>query len=369
MIPAQRILEAPVLVVEGRTLPPGQMESVLEKEGFRLCYSTADAREAVGLLLRHRPATVVLDFGTDCLDIFEVMAQMQAADPDGYSPVLVLSGEINRESRLKVLSSGAKDILSSPFDMTEVVSRIKNLVEIGLLQRELREQNQRLEERVRDRTRELKDSQIEVVYRLAYACERRDRDTGEHIRRMSRYTACIGRGAGLDENECDLLRHASPMHDIGKIAIPDSILLKAGPLTEEEWAVMEIHAEAGAEMLQGGTSGLVKAGREIALTHHERWDGRGYPHGLAGTDIPLYGRITALADVFDALTSRRCYKLPWSVERSVEEMKRKSGNHFDPQLVEVFLGMLPEILKIKEVLPDPPENDAPAPFQPGDASA
>lgn len=324
------------------------LSDILKDVGYRNVITATDARDVVRLYTAHRPGVVLLDVDMPCIDGFELMRQMRQVDPDGYSPVLVLSGALDRDTRIKALSNGAKDFLAKPVDPAEVMARTKNLLEIGLLNRKMREQNRILELNVNERTRELQESRVEVVFRLASACERRDQETGDHIMRMSMYSACIAGGLGLPPEECDLILHASPLHDIGKIAIPDSILLKPGPLTEGEWSVMRSHAGIGADMLANGTSELVKTGQAIALTHHERWNGTGYPSAIAGEAIPLHGRITALADVFDALTSRRVYKEAWTVARAVDEVHRKKGNHFDPMLVDVFDKVLPGIIAIKE---------------------
>jgi response regulator RpfG family c-di-GMP phosphodiesterase len=205
---------------------------------------------------------------------------------------------------------------------------------------ELRHQNITLEERVRERTEELRDTQLEVVRRLGRAAEFRDDETGQHIVRMSAMCARLGRAIGMSEDECELLLNAAPMHDIGKLGIPDAVLLKPGRLDDAEWEVMKSHAELGAELLDGSRSDVVQLAREIALSHHERWDGSGYPLGLAGEEIPLPGRISALCDVFDALTSVRPYKVAWPVEKALGEILAQSGRHFDPELVPKFVELI-----------------------------
>ncbi|MBF0323174.1 MAG: HD domain-containing protein, partial [Magnetococcales bacterium] len=191
--------------------------------------------------------------------------------------------------------------------------------------------------------------------RLGQAAEYRDNETGKHIQRMSHYSSLIGRASGLDAHDQELLMQASPMHDVGKIGIPDSILLKPGKLTDEEFTVMKTHTLLGGQLLDAEPSLLMRTAHTIALSHHERWDGSGYPNGLKREEIPLMGRICSLADVFDALTSKRPYKQPWSVGRAVEEIKRCSGAAFDPNLVRIFCEILPEILKIKDNFPEPDE--------------
>jgi putative two-component system response regulator len=198
------------------------------------------------------------------------------------------------------------------------------------------------------RTAEVMESRLEIVQRLGRASEYRDNETGRHILRMSHSAAMLAKQIGWGKERCDLMLYASPMHDVGKIGISDSILLKPARLTDEERAIMETHTIIGADILGGSSSKLLETARVIALTHHEKWDGSGYPGKLAGTDIPIEGRIAAIVDVFDALTSVRPYKKAWSVDEAVEEMREQGGIHFDPELVEHFLAILPGVLRIKE---------------------
>jgi putative two-component system response regulator len=248
--------------------------------------------------------------------------------------------------RIRALESGAKDYLTKPFDPLEVVTRIRNIVEVRLLNEDLRHQNAILEQKVRERTEELRQTRLEIIHRLSRAAEFHDAGTGVHIMRMSQYCALVARAAGLSETRAELVLSASPMHDVGKIGIPDSLLLKPGPLNAEERAAMERHTSIGAELLSGHESPLMRMAAQIALTHHERWDGQGYPQGLAGEDIPLVGRIVSVCDVFDALVSRRPYKPPWPWEQSVREVDDLSGSAFDPDVVHAFHVALPAIQEI-----------------------
>ena len=214
---------------------------------------------------------------------------------------------------------------------------------LTLAKEQVTQQNQILDQKVRERTAQLRETQLEVIRRLGQAAEYRDDDTGLHIHRMSRIAAKLAKAAGLSDKDCEMLLHSAPMHDIGKIGIADSILLKPGPLTDDEWAVMRSHTTIGAELLSGSDSEVMQMAQVIALSHHEKWDGSGYPNGLKEEAIPLLGRICCIADVFDALTSERPYKKAWSVQEAAEEIKRSAGSHFDPHLVDVFLGILPEV--------------------------
>jgi len=212
----------------------------------------------------------------------------------------------------------------------------------------IEEQNRVLEEKVRERTKELHDSRLEIVRRLARAAEFRDTDTGLHVTRMSLFCAELGRAAGFDERECDLLLNASALHDIGKIGIPDRVLLKKGRFDPEETEVIRGHVEIGGDILSKSASELLQWAEAISMAHHEKWDGSGYPRGLKGEEIPLTGRIVALCDVFDALTSHRPYKKPWSVEEAMAEIERGSGTHFDPALVKLFKQILPRVTEIRD---------------------
>jgi putative two-component system response regulator len=236
--------------------------------------------------------------------------------------------------------------LNKPFDRVEALTRIRNMLEVRLLHKRVRDQNRILEDTVSARTREIKETRLEVIRRLGRAAEYRDNETGMHIIRMSLAAAALGRAVGLSPHDCDIILNASPMHDIGKIGIPDRILLKPGPLDPDEWVVMKRHPAIGAELLSGGSSELMQMAETIAHCHHEKWDGTGYPRGLEGEAIPLAARIVAVCDVFDALLSKRPYKAPWTVEAALAELDKRAGSHFDPALVTLFHGVLQEVLGI-----------------------
>ena len=208
--------------------------------------------------------------------------------------------------------------------------------------------NWMLERRVRERTQDLRNSQLEIVHRLGQVAESRDPETGRHITRMSRVCAHLAKTIGMAPADCETLLHAAPMHDIGKVAVPDSILHKAGPLDDDERDRMRLHPTVGAEILSGSRSPIVQMAEEIALTHHERWDGSGYPRGLRGTEIPLVGRICAVGDVFDALISARSYKRAWSIDHALEELQRQSGKLFDPELVEALVSVRDDLPRLIE---------------------
>lgn len=346
MITTEQVLSARILIVDDQDLSIRILDEILRKAGYHNINACFDSRQVSDIYKLIRPDLVILDLNMPFLDGFQVMDQFKKIEGDNYLPVLVLSNEESREARFKALESGAKDFLNKPYDRVEVLIRIRNMIEVRLLQNEVRLQNKILEYKVKQRTQELYDSQLDVVQRLARAVEYRDRETGMHIVRMSHYSSCLAAQAGLSMEECDLILTASPLHDIGKIGIPDSILQKPGKLTPEEWDIMKRHTIIGAEMLSGSASKFMNIARIIALTHHERFDGTGYPNGIKGENIPIVGRICGICDVFDALMSKRPYKPAWSLEQTLAEIEDKAGSHFDPRLVESFMKILPQVKHI-----------------------
>jgi len=332
------------------------LERILKWQGYSRIFSITRSTEAVELYRDTRPDILLLDLKMPEMNGLEVLSQLSKIEEDHYIPVLVLTAQQDRVTKLEALKAGAKDFLNKPFDIAEVLLRIDNIIETRLLHNEIRDQNKILEEKVRERTRELRETQLEIINRLGRASEYRDNETGMHIIRMSRLSARLAQALGMNAESCELILHASPMHDVGKIGIPDHILLKPGKLNDVEWEIMRMHPTMGAEMLSGGQSELLQMAELIAITHQERWDGSGYPKGLRGEEIPLEGRIVALCDVFDALTSRRAYKSAFSVEDSVSEIEKQSGKLFDPKLVDVFKSTLPDMLQIIDEFADTKHN-------------
>jgi len=337
--------EARVLVVDDQASNVMLLEDLLARWGYSNVIATTDSGEVVELCREIDPDLVLLDLQMPEPDGFQVMELLEdRTRGTARLPILVLTADISRDTRRRALAAGARDFVSKPFDPEEVELRVTNLLETRRLQLELQRQNVVLDHRVKSRTRDLERSRMEALERLALAAEYRDASTYEHTARVGRTAAQIVAGLGADEEEVRLVRAAVPLHDIGKIGIPDSILLKAAPLTADEYELMKQHTVIGAEILAGGGSSLLRACEEIAATHHECWDGTGYPAGLAGDDIPLRGRVTALADVFDVLTHRRPHKEAWSVQAAVDEISRGRGSRFDPAAVDVFMGLRHETL-------------------------
>ncbi len=343
-----KILNAKILIIDDQKLDVLVIEKILRTAGYSNIRITFDSRQANLIYREFQPDIVLLDLNMPHLDGFGVMEQLKEIERDSYLPVLVISSERSQEVRLRALHSGAKDFLNKPYESVEVLMRIHNMIEVRMLHNEIRNQNKMLETKVNERTVELRETRLDIIHRLARAAEFRDNETGIHVIRMSRFSTRLAQAIGMSEAQCDLMLHASPLHDIGKIGIPDSILLKAGKLDPEEWETMKTHTTIGAKLLSDSSFALMKMAKLIALTHHEKWDGTGYPRALKGEDIPLVGRICALCDVFDALTSKRPYKEAWPTSEAMVEIQKGKGTHFDPTLVDTFLKILPDIERIKE---------------------
>ncbi len=348
-----QIRQSRILIVDDEAVNVKLLEKMLKNSGYTDITSTLSSVECLKLYADLEPDIVLLDINMPELDGFAVMEKLKGIETGDYLPVLVLTAQIDRDTKLRALELGAMDFVTKPFDNIEVLNRIRNILQVRMLNKEISNQNQLLEEKVRKRTEELELTQLEIVRRLGRAAEYRDNETGYHIIRMSKFSQMLGLAAGMGQRDSELLLNASPMHDIGKIGIPDSILLKPGKLNSEEWEIMKTHAEIGAEILSGHHSPLLKMASDIALTHHEKWDGSGYPRGLRGEDIPLVGRIVAIADVFDALTSERPYKTAWQVSDAIAEINRGAGSHFDPSLVEHFNSIIEDILAYRDRYTEP----------------
>jgi len=272
-------------------------------------------------------------------DGLEVMDQLNEIAEASYLPILILSGDLTPEARREALSRGAKDFVSKPFQQDELLLRIKTLLETRFLYIQIQGQNQLLEAKVRERTRELVEAQIEIIERLAVAAEFRDDNTGQHTHRVGQMSALVAKQLGLPDPQVSLIRRAAELHDVGKIGVPDAILLKMGKLTPEEFEVVKTHTVIGARILSGGKFPLLRLAEEIAFSHHERWDGEGYAR-IRGVNVPLAGRIVAVADVFDALTQQRPYKPAWPVAEAIGEIDRQRARQFDPDVVEAFLRVI-----------------------------
>lgn len=310
---------------------------ILTRAGYEHVSSTTDARQATEIAAREHPDIVLLDLHMPGMGGVEVMQALRDLKDWTEPYVVILTGDDTKQAKSLALSNGAKDFIAKPFDPNEVVLRIKNLVDLRRLHKALYLNNRSLEDKVRERTLELEMARVDIIDRLGMAAEFRDDATGQHTRRVGKASATIARVLGVDEDMTSMIERAAPLHDVGKIAIPDNVLLKPGPLAPAEMALMRTHTTIGARLLEGSHSQLLDLARDIALTHHERWDGSGYPQGLAGESISLPGRIVSLADFHDALSHDRPYRKrcePGEV-RSLIEAGR--GRHFDPEVVDAFM--------------------------------
>jgi putative two-component system response regulator len=333
-------LHAKILIVDDEQPNVILLERILAEAGYTDVISTTSSATVRDLVGDSRPDLILLDLHMPGKDGFGVMEELAASfDPTALPPILVLTADITREVKHRALSAGAHDFLTKPLDMQEVLLRIGNILNIRFLERALREEKAHLEERVLERTKDLDEAQTETFERLALAAEFRDDDTGEHTRRVGSSAALIAAELGLDEELVDRLRRAAALHDVGKIGVPDRILLAPRALTPEEFDIVKKHTEIGARLLSGSRSPILTMAEQVAWSHHERWDGSGYA-GLSREDIPLVGRITTVADVFDALTHVRPYKPAWRAEQALEEMREQRDKQFDPDALDAFLRVV-----------------------------
>lgn len=366
--------EPRILIVDDEPINIKVMNKYLTELGYTQCSGQSDSRLALADIARDRPDLVILDVIMPNVTGIQILQELRNHSATAHLPVLVLTAAVDRETRLTVLESGATDFLSKPIDPSELAPRVRNALMVKKYHDGLRNQADNLEAAVQMRTAELQASRQDVIHCLARAAEFRDDDTGHHVLRVGRYAGLIAHALGLGDSMVEQIEQAAQLHDIGKIGIPDSILLKSGKLEPEEiarmqkhtyigkrvierpqhreWERIRDHVKIGAQILDIPRSPTLQMAARIALTHHEWWDGSGYPIGLAGEDIPLEGRITAVADVFDALSSRRPYKPPYPREKCFEMIREEKGTHFDPKVVEAFFTMRKEIVQTQLDLAD-----------------
>ncbi|WP_374981573.1 two-component system response regulator [Pseudomonas solani] len=298
------------------------------QEDYRLLFAK-DGAKALELAQRESPDLVLLDVMMPGMTGHEVCARLKADEATTSIPVIFVTALADVEDEARGFEVGAVDYITKPVSPPIVRARVRTHLSLVRLD-------------------ELKQTRLQIVQRLGLAAEYKDNETGLHVIRMSHYARILARALGWSEAACEDLLNAAPMHDVGKIGIPDAVLRKPGKLDDDEWVVMREHVRIGAEIIGEHPSGLLRMARSIALTHHEKWDGSGYPNGLRGEEIAIEGRIVAIADVFDALTSERPYKRAWSVEDAIALLREQSGRHFDPSLVELFISQMPAVLEVKE---------------------
>lgn len=343
-----------VLIVDDEEMIRSMIKDIL----FPLDYDVtlaSDGVEAMAKVKTLYPDVVLLDVTMPNMDGFEVLRCIKNNYETKNIPVVMITALNELQLRVKAIELGVDDFLGKPLDVIELKARVKSLLKVKAYNDYMKNYQMELEAEVAKRTNEvqlalkkIKKVSYETIYILSRAAEYRDEDTGSHILRVSNYSAAIARKIGKNDDEVEATLYGAPMHDVGKIGIPDSILLKQGKLNPEEFEIMKEHVNIGAHILEGSNSPFVKMGEEIALSHHEKWNGTGYPKGLKGKEIPISGRIVAVADVFDALTVRRPYKEPFSIEKSTEIIKKGRGTDFSPDLVDAFFDIFDEILEIKD---------------------
>ncbi|GAB4259245.1 MAG: two-component system response regulator [Deferrisomatales bacterium] len=321
-----------------------KLSSTLEEAS--LIRTFADPVEALRHARSETPDLVLADYKMPGMDGVEFTGHFRSIPECFDVPLVVVTSVDSRRVRYRALEAGATDFLTKPVDIHEFRARCHNMLTMRAQQKLLKDKAAWLEQRVAEATRAVQLREHETLLRLAKAGEYRDEDTGLHVVRMARYCRIIARNLGLSESECALVERSAPMHDIGKIGISDAILMKRGPLSPEEFRVLKSHTTIGYEILKGSPSKYLKTGAVIALAHHERFDGGGYPGGLAGEEIPLPARIVAVADVYDALTTSRPYKAPWGPEEAVRVLERERGRHFDPGCVDAFCENLDEVMAV-----------------------
>ena len=332
-----------IMVVDDEVLNLKLIQAMLKPQGYEVIL-VGDGVDCLDKVEKDPPDLVLMDIMMPKMDGFEVVSRLKSQPHLEHIPVVMVTALQDINDRVRALEVGADDFLTKPVDRMELRARVRSLLKVKAYNDHVANYQKQLERDVAARTEELRmahsklrEASLETIFRLARAAEYKDEDTGAHIISMSRISAYLAERLGLNSTVVEHILYSSPMHDIGKIGIPDRILTKNGTLNDEEWGVMRMHPIYGAQILEGSHIGFLGLGEVISLTHHEKWDGTGYPHGLAGTRIPMAGRIVAVADVFDALRSKRPYKPPLSLEQTLDIIQAGRGTHFDPQVADTLL--------------------------------
>ncbi|HPU53377.1 MAG TPA: response regulator [Burkholderiaceae bacterium] len=347
-----------IVIVDDNQVNVTLLRAMVRQLPDTTAFAFTDPHEGLAWCLANEPDLILLDYMMPGLDGLSFIRELRADPARVDVPILMITASHENDTRYEALTIGANDFLTKPVDRIEFLARSRNMLALRQGQKRLADRASWLAEEVRKATSEIIERERDTILRLSRAAEYRDPETGAHILRMAHYSALIAARVGMSAQDQELLLQAAPMHDIGKVGTPDHILLKPGKLTPAEWAVMREHANIGHEILRDSPSPLLRMAATIARSHHEKVDGSGYPQGLVGEDIPLVGRIVAVADVFDALTSARPYKQPWTLERAREFLLEHSGSHFDPGCVSAFLAAWPEVLAIRERFGDEEREDA-----------
>jgi putative two-component system response regulator len=331
------IKDSKILVIDDNEMNLVMVQRILEWAGYRSIQLIKNPNESLAKMREFRPDLVILDLHMPEKSGYDVLAEIKADSPANlFVPILVFTADNTKLAREKALELGASDFLTKPGDSSEILLRVQNFLKTRRMQLQIMDHAQTLSDRVKERTKELEESRFETLACLAKAADYRDDETGQHAHRVGSTSGMIAKALGWSPERVHDIELAAPLHDLGKIGIPDSILRKPGRLDQAELDTMRTHPAIGGEILAGAKSPILVLAREVALYHHERWDGNGYPHKLIGDSIPLSARIVAVADAYDAMTSDRPYKKAISKEKALEEILKCSGGHFDPQVVEAF---------------------------------
>jgi len=345
--------ESTILIVDDLSTNLEIIGQMLQSENYSIMVAQ-DGETALELVSKSKPDLILLDIMMPYMDGFEVCKVLKQNSKTSSIPIIFVTALKDTRDIVQGFKLGAVDYVTKPFNKSELLSRVRTHVELKKLRTNLESVVESRTKELFDTLEELKSTHnqlentyLEIIKRLARASDYRDNETGLHILRMSNYSEIIGRGFGFDDEYCKMLLHASKMHDVGKIGIPDSILLKPGKLNKDEFEIMKTHCTIGSKLLSGIDSDLCRLAEKIALTHHEKYNGKGYPNGLSENAIPIEGRIVAVADVFDALTSNRPYKKAWSVDDAIDLLVKEKNEHFDANIVDIFIDNIPHILEIK----------------------
>ncbi len=333
-----------ILIVDDTTKNIQLIGAILSNQNYEVAFAT-DGYKALLAIEKYQYDLILLDVMMPGIDGYQTCVGIKKMPNGIHTPVIFLTAKTDEDSIVKGFDSGGIDYVAKPFNKRELLARVETHLK-------LKDYEYNLEQNVKELTKEIEDTQREVVFTMGAIGETRSRETGNHVKRVAKYCYLFAVKYGLSIADATLLEEASPMHDIGKVGIPDSILNKPGKLYGEEWEIMKTHAELGYEMLKFSERPILKAAASVALTHHEKFDGSGYPKGLKGQDIPIYGRILAICDVFDALGSERCYKKAWPDENIWKLLREESGKHFDPALVDIFFENRDDFILIRDQLKD-----------------
>lgn len=336
-----------IAIVDDSDINLALLKALVSKLGNCEAILFQEAPQGLRWCSENLPDLIIVDYMMPVLDGLEFITRLRQVHGREQLPILMITANDDKDVRYQSLAIGATDFLTKPVDRMEFSARVRNMLALNTSRKHLADRASWLAEEVAKATAVIHAREQELLVRMSRAAEFRDPETGAHIQRMARFSRLIAAGLGLSEDNVELILQAAPMHDIGKIGIPDAILLKPGRLTPEEMAVMKGHARLGFELLKGSESKILQAASVIAISHHEKFDGTGYPDGLIGNAIPLFGRIVAVADVFDALVSERPYKRAWSVDKAFAYLRDGAGAHFDPDCVATFLARTAEVLEIR----------------------